>query len=499
MKNILYFLSIVALIATAASCAKFDDLEADPNRSTQVPPSLVLRGVLRDLYVAPWDSESQYCQYYCINYNYYGNNEYWSGAAGLRFTTLKNVIKMEEEATRIDLPAVNAYSALGKFLRAYFYYDMTMKVGDLPLKDALKGQENIAPAYDSQKEIFKQILVWLDEANTDLAARIAVADNTLQGDIYFDGDLRKWQKTVNTFKLRVLTQLSKKSGEGDLNIQQEFTKILGDPTKYPIQTGLGDNLEFKYNSVTDKYPVNPDNFGFDALRNNLSATHVNLLARLQDPRVFVTAEPTSYAIDSLGLSATDFAAYVGAPFDESVDEMATKVQAGRYSLINRARYYSSYTAENCIQVGYPEMCFNIAEAIHRGWVSGDAGEWYKRGITASMAFYGFTDATVVNNYINRSEIKYVSGVDQSLTNILEQKYIALFMHSGMESYFTWRRTGIPAFAAGGAGTGNSGVIPRRFQYPTSERDNNKTNYQTALQRQFGNTNDNINDKLWIEL
>jgi Starch-binding associating with outer membrane len=296
-----------------------------------------------------------------------------------------------------------------------------------------------------------------------------------------------------------LAQLSKKSGEGDLNIQQEFTKILGDPTKYPIQTGLGDNLEFKYNSVTDKYPVNPDNFGFDALRNNLSATHVNLLARLKDPRVFVTAEPASYYIDSLGLTAADFGAYVGAPFDESVDEMATKVQAGRYSLINRARYYSSYTAENCIQVGYPEMCFNIAEAIHRGWVAGDAAEWYKRGITASMAFYGFTDAAVVDAYINSPEVKYVSGAAQGLTSILEQKYIALFMHSGMESYFTWRRTGIPAFAAGGAGTGNSGVIPRRFQYPTSERDNNKTNYQTALQRQFGNTNDNINDKLWIEL
>jgi hypothetical protein len=499
MKNLKYIIFMLALVFSANSCQKFDELEADPNRSTTVPPSLILRGVTRDMYYGPWGDEAQYCQYFCVNYFYYGNNEYWSGAANLRYTTLKNVVKMEDEAAKIGLPAVNAYSALGKFFRAYFYYDMTMRMGDLPLSQALKGSDNIAPAYDTQKDIFKQILKWLDESNTDLAARIAVADVSLQGggyDIYFDGDLKKWQKAVNAFKLRVLAQLSKKDADGDLNIKGEFSRIIGSPTQFPLPTGNADNMSFKYNNSTDKYPTNPDNFGFDALRNNLSATHVGTLTRLKDPRTFVTVEPASYYSDTLGYGDADFRSYVGAPYDESLDAMTTKAQGGKYSLIRRDRYYSSYNAEDCIQIGYPEMCFNIAEGIQRGWASGSAADWYAKGIAASMAFYDITDATVLGDYLAQPEVALKSGND-GITQILEQKYIALFQHSGLESYFTWRRSGVPEFTQG-VGTGNSGVIPRRYQYPTSERDNNSKNYTDALKKQFGTEEDNINSKLWIE-
>ncbi|MBK7937338.1 MAG: SusD/RagB family nutrient-binding outer membrane lipoprotein [Lewinellaceae bacterium] len=496
MKNIKIFISLLAFLLAANGCQKFDELEADPNRSTTVPPSLVLRGILKDLYYAPWSDEQRWNQYWCSNYNYYDNNEYWTGSAGLRFTTLKNVQKMEAEAARIGLPEVNAYSALGKFFRAYFYYDMTMKVGDLPLSQALQGVDNIAPAYDTQKDIFKQILVWLEESNTQLGSRISAADNTLEGDIYFDGDLRKWQKTVNAFKLRVLVQLSKKVAETDLGIQQEFAKTIGDPARYPLMEGNDDNLQFLFNSVNDKYPFNPDNFGFYADRYNTSATYVNTLAALQDPRVFVVAEPAAAKL-AAGYTAQDFEAYVGAPSDEGLDQMATKVQAGEYSRINKARYFSSYDGEPSIQIGYSEMCFSIAEGINRGWSTGDAKSWYDKGITASMNFYGITDATAISAYLARPESAYKGNNADGLTQVLVQKYLALSQHSGFEGYYNWRRTAVPTFYEGGPGTGNSGVIPRRFQYPTNERDNNADNYNAALNRQFGNNDDSINDELWI--
>jgi hypothetical protein len=47
---------------------------------------------------------------------------------------------------------------------------MTNQVGDLPLKNALKGLGDGAPAYDTQKEIYVQVLKWLDESNTELAS-----------------------------------------------------------------------------------------------------------------------------------------------------------------------------------------------------------------------------------------------------------------------------------------------------------------------------------------
>jgi Starch-binding associating with outer membrane len=416
----------------------------------------------------------------------------------LRFTTLKNVVKMEEEAARIGLPTVNAYSALGKFFRAYFYYDMTMKVGDLPLSQALQGVENIAPKYDTQKEIFIQILKWLEEANTDLAARIAAADNTLQGDIYFDGDLRKWQKAVNAFKLRVLVQLSKKEADTDLDLKNQFANILNNPSKYPLFSGLSDNLAFRYNGVSDKYPVNPDNFGFDALRNNMSATHITPLKQLKDPRLFAVATPGTYFTDTLGLSPTNFDAYLGAPFDEGLDAMTTGAQGGRYCLIGRSRYYSSYDAEPGVQIGYAEQCFNIAEGLNRRWATANAAEWYDRGVRASMNFFGISDEPAINDYLYQASVAYKGDNADGLSQILLQRYLDLFQKSGMESYFHWRRTNQPAFQFGGPGTGNSGVIPRRFQYPTGERDNNTANYLEALKRQFNSTTDDINSTLWVE-
>jgi Starch-binding associating with outer membrane len=499
MKNLKYILSLLAIVFAANACQKFDDLEADPNRSISVPPSLILRAVLRDMYYAPWDDETKWGQFWCTNYNYYGNNEYWTGATSLRFTQLKDVQKMEAEAKAINLPEVNAYSAVGKFLRAYYYYDMTMKVGDVPLREALQGEGNTAPVYDAQKDIFKQVLAWLEAANTDLGAlagRGVSAETVLQGDIYFNGDLKKWQKTVNTFRLRVLAQMSKKETEGDMNLKAEFGKLIADAGRYPLQTGLGDNLAFIYNSVTDKYPTNPDNFGFDAVRNNLSATHIGLLGSLKDPRVFVVAEPAEEKIKS-GLTARDHAAYVGAPFDEGLDAMTAGAQGGKYSLIGRKRYYSGYTAENCIQIGYPEMCFNIAEGINRGWAAGNAKDWYEKGIAASMTFFGIGDAKTLSDYMAQTEVNYKGNNADGLKQILTQKYLAFFQNSGLEAYYNWRRTNTPAFKFGGPGTGNSGVIPRRFQYPTSERDNNTANYKAALLRQFGKETDSVNDDLWI--
>ena len=37
------------------------------------------------------------------------------------------------------------------------------------------------------------------------------------------------------------------------------------------------------------------------------------------------------------------------------------------------------------------MCFCIAEAINRGWITGDASTWYQNGIKAIWAFYGIVD------------------------------------------------------------------------------------------------------------
>ncbi len=514
MKSTKTILCIVLLTVLAFACKDFEELERNQNRPTTVPASLLLNGVLNELDEAPWSLEHRQNQFWCCNYNYYGTNEYWSSAT-LSFMTLKNIVKMEEEALKTGAAELNPYSAIGKFLRALFYVRMTQRVGDLPLSEALLGLENPAPVYDTQKDIYIQVLNWLEQSNTELATLIDASDNSLGGDFYFDNDLEKWQKVVNTFKLRVLISLSKKEADADLNIKAKFKAIMDDPAKYPVMISLDDNMEYRFNGTSNLYTTNPGSRGFDKGRYNMAATLLGTMSQLKDPRTYVVANPSEKKISS-GLAPTDFAAYVGAPSGESLDNMTFKAGNGEYSFANQKRYYTTFTGpEATIQIGYPELCFNIAEAINRGWVTGDAAVYYKNGITASMTAFGIEDGTIleitepdadetiataevsVTDYLNQAVIVYAGNNANGLKQIITQKYLAFFQNSGQEAYFNYRRTGIPAFDIG-PGTGNNQQIPKRWLYPVSEATNNSANYNSALQRQFGSVTDDLNRDLWSE-
>ena len=394
-------------------------------------------------------------------------------------------------------------------------------MGDIPMTAALQGTVNLTPVYDAQKQVFQQAFVWLDSANTELTALIADKDNTLKGDIYFDNDISKWQKVINTYRLRLLIELSKQAGDDDLNIKSQFASVESNPSRYPLMTSTADNLQYTFLHPTNDYPMNPGNFGFDALRYNTSATYVGLLTQLKDPRVYATTEPATALVT--GKDSTDFSVFVGADPGEDLGTMYQKTNSGQYSLINRYRYYETYTGETSIQVGYPEMCFNIAEAINRGWITsgplGNAEAYYIAGIKASMSSYGIPEngpytahflksgspgSTALYNaitvsinfdtYYAQPLVKYAGGTT-GLTQILQQKYLAMFRHSGLEAYYQFRRTGIPTFTTG-TGTGNSGRIPLRFQYPSNEKSANATNYSSALHSQYGG-NDDINGMMWL--
>jgi hypothetical protein len=84
-----------------------------------------------------------------------------------------------------------------------------------------------------------------------------------------------------------------------------------------------------------------------------------------------------------------------------------------------------------------------------------------------------------------------------LTQILTQKYVAFFMNSGFESFYNWRRTGVPAFSQGGAGIGTpNNQIPLRWQYPQDEITYNADNYKSAISSQYNGTDD-VNAKMWL--
>jgi hypothetical protein len=532
MKILKNIVAPALVLATLASCNKtIDQLQNNPNKAASVTPDLIWGKVLKDVSgtgstgslggISSWDNVQKYNQYFLGAYGYYGDNQYnWQNGSFDSYLILKNVVQMEQEAAKRGAPSVNAYEAIGKFVRAWYYYNMTSMMGDIPLTDALKGTGNPTPAYTPQKQVFQYVLNVLDTANTHFASLIAAGDNTITSstqDIYYNGNLANWQKAVNAFKLRVLIALSKKADDPDLKVPAQFAAIMNDPVKYPVFTGQSDDLKFTYVPVYNQYGINANNFGSTSSRYGMAQTYVKTLTDLNDPRVFITCEPAWKIVDSLHYSPTDFRSFVGESTGQSIDIIETEASARLFSFINRKRYYSTFVGEPDVLVGYKEMCFNIAEAINRGWISGDAESWYKKGVIESMNFYGI-DVNKTNftayflrsgglsdiapypfnfnfrDYYNQSTVKYAGG-PQGIQQILTQKYIAMFQNSAWEAYFNYRRTGVPNFK-GGTGVGNNGNIPKRWGYPNSEQNQNGNNWRAAVTSQ-GFAADDINGVMWL--
>lgn len=526
--NKLFLLPLCILIAATGCKKSFEDLSVNENKPSNVQPSLLLTGILNSSNEGAGGEKEIADQYYLYNYDYYGNNRYDFGGGDSYYGVLENVVRMEQEAVRTGGGTVNPYNTMGLFLRAYLYTRMSLEMGDLPLDESLQGLSNLTPAYAAQKDVFIKALKWLDTANTNFGQLIYSPDlsntsegQTLRGDIYYGNDLSEWRKATNSLKIRLLIQLSRKADDADLNIKQQFAAIINNPTKYPVFTSDSDNLSYTYVDPTNFYPNNPNNFGQDGSRRNASKTYLGLLTQLKDPRTFITAEPARYPVDSLHKSDTSFSVFIGADPGEDLGAMYAEAGAGRYSFLNRKHFFSTYTGEKSIQIGYAELQFNIAEAINRGWISGDAESYYIKGIQSSMQSYsipaegsftayfyrpGSSDVQVPSNYDTRTipfswaayyaqpSVKYAGGAT-GLTQILQQEYLALFRHSGLVSYFNYRRTGVPQFTTG-PGTGNGARIALRYQYPGTERSANTANYNTALSSQYGG-NDDINGVMWI--
>ena len=527
IKNIL--LAAIGVITLFSCNKKIEELQSNPNKPTSTPPNLILSAILTDISgtqtngtlgdIQSWGAVQRWNQYYCRNYSYYGDNQYtWQSASFDPYLVLKNIAQMETEATSRGAAAVNPYKAIGKFVKGYYFYNLTSLMGDVPLNDALSGAANLAPSYTPQKQVFQYVLNILDSANTDLTALINASDNSLLGDIYYSNNLAQWRKLVNSFKLRVLISLSNKAADPDLNVPAQFAKIINNPAQFPIFQSVADDLAFVYQPIYNIYPRNPADYGSNATRFNMAQTYVKSLTDLRDARVYVTCEPAWKLVDSLGYTPTDFKAFVGASTGAAIGQMSLDANAGRISLLNRKKYSDTYVGEADVLVGYKELCFNIAEAINRGWITGNDETWYVKGITESMKFYGLdpsgTSFTAYflqpgnaignytgypftfdfNTYYNQSAVLYAGGAT-GISQIILQKYLAMYQNSGWEAYFNYRRTGVPAFQ-GGTGVGNNGIIPKRWGYPVSEQSVNTANWKAALANQQFSTDD-INGSMWL--
>jgi hypothetical protein len=522
-------LGLVAVSFGITGCQK-GDLLYNPNvaaESSTIPSSLILNHITANLMkeedpitsnVWKWNQNT------VSNYTYYyGTNAYNWSTTSTTYDNIKYCVKMEEQAFNQYKNKTNVYFALSKFFKAYSYIWLTQRVGDIPMSQS-NDINNLTPKYDTQHDVYKQSLALLDSANLQIAALISSANaNTkvdASGDV-FGLTYAQWQKAINTYKLRVLISLSKRADDNaDLNIKSQFATIVNNPTQYPIMTSNSDNVKFVYNSAYNQYP--PQRYGYAQYNNciNISKTWIGATVPNKDPRVLALLSPGVLSIDANN-PVGSFTNYVGQDEDSAISAMKytftnnTPLAGLSYNRYMTPTNIGGTLSEPYIILGYSEMCFNIAEAANRGWITTQsAATWYAKGVQASLDWYGIKQGgtiTIGNNDGTKpslgtatydvntflTNIAYAGDNATGLTQILNQKYVSFFLNSGFESYYQWRRTGSPAFKEGGSGIGTpSFKIPLRWQYPVDEANYNPTNNKAALSSQYGGTDD-LNAKMWL--
>ncbi len=465
-----------------------DKINENPNDQASVDPKVLLTYVSKDAFQI--NGDNMYASRMMIGTD--GENTYqymkWNDASFEVYTKgLLNTVKMMQEAEKINN---KNYTAIGKFYRAYYFFNLSLKFGSIPYTEAAKGESGITqPKYDSQETVMAGILSELKEAND-----LINSNDKIEGDIIYNGDASKWKKLINSFRLKILITMSKKSTLGSYNVATEFASIAGSQA---LMTSISDNGELKFADVADSRYTMFNNSGYGSSL-YMADYFINLFKARQDPRLFTFAAQTTGAKEA-GKPVTDFTGYNGGNPTSSYSDNAALITAKNISKVND-RFYKDPTNEPSSVLSYSELEFILAEAAARGWIPGPAKTHYDNAIKASFSFYQtyvknpgqYFSGFNVNQYLATPLVVYneADPLQTSLEKIMTQKYMTMFHQSQWTSYYDYLRTGYPNYPL------QTGVsAPFRFRYPQAEYSYNSTNLKAALASQYGG-NDNINSKPW---
>ncbi|MBN2521031.1 MAG: SusD/RagB family nutrient-binding outer membrane lipoprotein [Bacteroidales bacterium] len=333
------------------------------------------------------------------------------------------------------------YEGVAKILMAFTYGTATQLWGDIPFSEALQGDDNLNPVYDSQEDVYEGIQQLLDEAILALSAKEDSNYYELTGDMIYENDIEKWMKVAHSLKLRYWLHLSKVKGSG--MYQQILDYYLEDTSRF--FTSNDDNFQFYFGENNlERNPM----YQFDEQRNDCSKSDFF--------ETFITTDLIPPGLINVNMWRTGF--YDGETF-------AGNMYGDYNSVVNF--------------MNYSELLFIIAEARTALDLFGNARSTL---ISAEMACIGditdflketrkeFTEQ-LVNGIISNWNLHFSNTVqnidDEDLFEaVMNYKYIAMFLNP--EAYVDWRRTGYPVLYDLET-EGEVDEVPRRFPYASEER------------------------------
>ncbi|NSL87873.1 SusD/RagB family nutrient-binding outer membrane lipoprotein [Chitinophaga sp. Mgbs1] len=477
MKKLLYlFLLSAGMMMCFAGCRKFSDsINRNPNLpDTFSNPKLLTYAIQKlDMGLAnPYGllytqllSEKVYTdasRYINISFDF---ADYYAVLMNLNLIINTRYFNTDEGA------AANQ-QAVARILRAYYFWFITDRWGDVPYKEALQGKAKIDPAYDKQKDIYTDLFKELKEAAAQLKDD---SDSAAAGDMLYYGDVKKWKRFAGTLHALMALRLSKADAAWG---QREFNAAIG----IGIFSSNDDNVIFQHKSETAY-----ENYWYYVYTVQgrrwycVSEPLVKFMKPLADPRLKIYAAKTSGGD------------YVGMPYG-LVGNEAQNIPAGNVSFQGteiRKRDATSYI------VTYAQALLAKAEAEKLGWLPGGDGTAaadYNKAIEASIQQWTGSN-TGAAAYIAQPEVAYNPA--KALRQIGYQRWVHLYMN-GYESWAEWRRTGFPELTP--APNNGNVPIPRRQGYPLSEHNINTRNVDAAVSAQPSfNGKDDLTGRVWWDV
>ncbi len=493
--------SAAALVLGTVSCKKFMDVNTNPNIAQEATVQTLLPAA--QLYVASalgvdlqingsiwgqyWTQSPNASQYKSLE-QYSPGQDYFSTPWRNLYTAAENFYQLYNLA---DTQNKKPYMGIAMLMKAYTFQLITDAWGDVPYKQALRGQfvdSNILnPKYDLQSVVYRGIL-----ANIDSGLVLLHAGGKAPGkeDLIYHGDISKWMKFAYTLKLRMYLRMSAKDPVG---ASLGITALYSDPNVQFI--GVGDDafIGFGY-STTNKNPLYAEasSATLGSTQNLVgSATCIDSMNTNGDPRayVFYNATAASGGASVVGIRQGDY---------------NTSVSPTTYSIPSA---YVGGDAVNDASTNAPvnfltswESLFLQAEAVARGYVGVSSGatdqQLFYQGIQASFAYYAAglnaaygapATASIDSDYIYGAMLGGTAAsptpgywvvyptlgtTAEKVRHIITQKWFAMCGNQGFEAWCEQRRTGYPDFFVVSKNTLVGNNLPVRFLYPTSESTRN---------------------------
>lgn len=465
-----YFKYIIPVVlVTVSGCGDFGDTNVSPNSSETPLTSALLTSAIsgtgsavstaKPALFAQYRSETQYTE----SSRYQFDATEWAGEYSGSLYDLKNIIDINSDPATAEAAALNGSNAnqiaFARILKAYRFSVLTDRYGDIPYFDALSG--NTAPVYNTQEDIYNDLFKELDEA----VGQIDELGQTVKGDILLSGNLTRWKKFANSWRLILALRISE--ANETLGAAQAAAAIAAEGG---VITGNDENVVLSYpGGVFNSpwYSVGGD-FG-------VSATIADVLNNLHDQRINSYGKPYQGVL-------------IGVPYGlQRQDAINWTAANPNWSLVLNTQFRAQNGSINLVT--FADVALALAEASQRGWItlSGDiasvfgstTAEVYNTGIEASWKQWGVFDQDAFDDYVTQSSVSLSSG--DPYEKIAVQRWLAFFPN-GFQGWSEWRRTGFPSLTPPAEPLNNSKQVPVRYVYPTSEYNLNKANLQDAVGR-----------------